>query len=555
MVTNTQIQEFVSQVLADPTITDAQKANLINSAATQYGVTPEQIGAATGYDVGTVKSFLSSPSTTTTTYTAPFASALTPTRAAQDWEAQYGLYNQAPIFSANVIDKALQDIDPGGLTSTSYVYKNPAYNAGANINAASSFVRQGASLFDIVPQYSYGYDDSTNSKQLTGYSGDLKGTASKLGIDTKGLSDTEIYNKINDATKDVYSIGYVNPSNPYEGTEGNFQQALYKKVGDRLVAISAPKTYTGTINPGGESYLGGIIGDALKAAPLFAAAYFGGPYLNSLFGEAGALSALDAGMGVYPAVDLGAAGAAGTAGGFGNAALDAQFIAADASQLAGQGLSQAAIEQNLVAAGVDAFTAADAAQLALQGISQSQMTGLLQQSSGGASSLFGAGTPGLSALDAGMNVYPTENISEAVGGAAGLAGAAGAGGAALTGYDAAMADLAASAPMTEATVGGLTGATALKALAGGAALLGGAGMLGSALGGGRGGVSIPGASNLAGVSTGSAQYSPEYYQQLQQYYNTYMPTQPRDVSTPLQKWYETKFTPETTVTDKLFGVK
>lgn len=513
MVTNTQIQEFVSQVLADPTTTDAQKAKLINSAATQYGVTPEQIGAATGYDVGTVKSFLSSPSTATTTYTAPFASPLTPTRAKQDWEAQYGLYNQAPIFSANVIDEALQGIDPGGLTSTSYVYKNPAYNAGANINAANSFVRQGASLFDIIPQYSYGYDDSTNSKQLTGYSGDLKGTASKLGIDTKGLSDTEIYNKINDATKDVYSIGYVNPSNPYEGTEGNFQQALYKKVGDRLVAISAPKTYTGTINPGGESYLGGIIGDALKAAPLFAAAYFGGPYLNSLFGEAGALSALDAGMGVYPTSGL--SSAVGGAGGL--SALDA-----------GMGVYPT------------------------EGIS--------------------GAVGGLSALDAGMGVYPTEGISEAVGGlsaldagmgaypatelgAAGLAGAAGAGGAALTGYDAAMADLAASAPMTEAAVGGLTGATALKALAGGAALLGGAGMLGSALGGGRGGVSVPGASNLAGVSTGSAQYSPEYYQQLQQYYNTYMPTQPRDVSTPLQKWYETKFTPETTVTDKLFGVK
>lgn len=487
MVTNTQIQEFVSQVLADPTTTDAQKANLINSAATQYGVTPEQIGAATGYDVGTVKSFLSSPSTTTTTYTAPFASALTPTRAAQDWEAQYGLYNQAPVLSSAAIDEALRRAGQQDLMSSTFVYKNPEYNVGANINAAGSFVKQGPALFNILPQYSF---DEEGNRQLSGYSGDLKGAASKLGIDAKGLSDSELYNKINEATKDTYSVGYVNPANPYEGTEGNFQQALYKKVGDRLVAISGPQTYTGTVNPGGQSYLGGILESAKEAAPLMAAAYFGGPALSSLFGEAG-LSALDAGMGVYPTSGL--SSAVGGAGGL--SALDA-----------GMGVYPT------------------------EGISEA--------------------VGGLSALDAGMGAYPTTEL-----GAAGLAGAAGAGGAALTGYDAAMADLAASAPMTEAAVGGLTGATALKALAGGAALLGGAGMLGSVLGGGRGGVSVPGASNLAGVSTGSAQYSPEYYQQLQQYYNTYMPTQPRDVSTPLQKWYETKFTPETTVTDKLFGVK
>lgn len=35
--------------------------------------------------------------------------------------------------------------------------------------------------------------------------------------------------------------------------------------------------------------------------------------------------------------------------------------------------------------------------------------------------------------------------------------------------------------------------------------------------------------------------SPEYYQAIQQYYNTYMPEQPRDVATPLQQWYDSKY--------------
>lgn len=32
-------------------------------------------------------------------------------------------------------------------------------------------------------------------------------------------------------------------------------------------------------------------------------------------------------------------------------------------------------------------------------------------------------------------------------------------------------------------------------------------------------------------------YSPDYFQQIQQYYNTYLPSSPRDVATPLQDWY------------------
>jgi hypothetical protein len=36
-------------------------------------------------------------------------------------------------------------------------------------------------------------------------------------------------------------------------------------------------------------------------------------------------------------------------------------------------------------------------------------------------------------------------------------------------------------------------------------------------------------------------YTSDYYQQLQKYYDTYMPQAPRDVTTPLQQWYSSKY--------------
>lgn len=49
-------------------------------------------------------------------------------------------------------------------------------------------------------------------------------------------------------------------------------------------------------------------------------------------------------------------------------------------------------------------------------------------------------------------------------------------------------------------------------------------------------------------------YSPEYFQQMQNYYTGYMPNMPKDVATPLQDWYNTGYTGEDSVTKKLFGV-
>lgn len=48
-------------------------------------------------------------------------------------------------------------------------------------------------------------------------------------------------------------------------------------------------------------------------------------------------------------------------------------------------------------------------------------------------------------------------------------------------------------------------------------------------------------------------YSPEYFQQIQQYYNTYLPSTPRDVATPLQDWYSSGYEKPDSVTAKLFS--
>lgn len=75
---------------------------------------------------------------------------------------------------------------------------------------------------------------------------------------------------------------------------------------------------------------------------------------------------------------------------------DAAFVAADAAQLAGQGLSEAAIAQNLVSTGVSSATASTAASLAVSGATEAAISSSL-----GSGSLFTqptpvGGTPGVS---------------------------------------------------------------------------------------------------------------------------------------------------------------
>ena len=108
----------------------------------------------------------------------------------------------------------------------------------------------------------------------------------------------------------------------------------------------------------------------------------------------------------------------------GAGASEASFVAADAAQLAAQGLSSAQIESTLISGGADAFMAADAAQLAAQGIKGDQLTSLLGQSSG-------AGAAGISGLSNAANALKSVSGNQQSGltGAGALAGIGGLAGA------------------------------------------------------------------------------------------------------------------------------
>jgi hypothetical protein len=133
--------------------------------------------------------------------------------------------------------------------------------------------------------------------------------------------------------------------------------------------------------PGIGTAIGGFLGATGTAATVL-----GGGVIGAAGSAIGGQNALTGGLlgagGAYLGSLLSPASTAGSA--FGSTAADSAFIAADAAQLAGQGLGQAAIEQNLLGAGVDAFIAADAAQLAAQGLGASSIAQSIGQSAAAA---------------------------------------------------------------------------------------------------------------------------------------------------------------------------
>lgn len=94
------------------------------------------------------------------------------------------------------------------------------------------------------------------------------------------------------------------------------------------------------------------------------------------------------------------------------------------------------------------------------------------------------------------------------------------------------AGAATTAGAAASTGSGLTASQIANLAKAGLSLAGGLGAAGaaSALGGGT---NAP----FQAPTQGMAEYTPEYYQQLQQYYNSYLPQTPRDVVSPLQQWY------------------
>lgn len=196
----------------------------------------------------------------------------------------------------------------------------------------------------------------------------------------------------------------------------------------------------------------------------------------------------------------------------------ADFLAADALQLQGQlGNNFAAIEQNLIASGVDPLIAADISQqLAFNpGLTQTDLATNLANSFGN------------NIYDVNMaQTYPTSVLP----GAGGLlSDVAGAGTGVATGGG------VSTTTGTNITTGGGAGLTPgqiSNLVKAGVTLAGTTGAINAATGGSNAPMQTP--------TQGMPEYTPDYYQQLQQYYNSYLPQTPRDVVTPLQQWYNSR---------------
>ena len=96
----------------------------------------------------------------------------------------------------------------------------------------------------------------------------------------------------------------------------------------------------------------------------------------------------------------------------------------------------------------------------------------------------------------------------------------------------------------------------------GVGLFGGGGLLAKAANNLTGGPSIEdktmpvvqAPTPFTGTYSGMNPNDAAYYQQVQQNYNRLFPTAPADIATPLQSWYQTKYVPDTTISNKLFGI-
>lgn len=230
------------------------------------------------------------------------------------------------------------------------------------------------------------------------------------------------------------------------------------------------------------------------------------------------------------------------------AAADAAFVAADASQLAAQGLGEAQITSTLTAAGVSTDAAALAASMAANAVPETVMsqqlnnlstnTGLFSQASdANAMQEFAQADAAQLAQQTGNNLAAIEQNLIAAG---------------VDPLDAAsLAQNAALATGVAPTQGMWDEFTNyLKQNPDVLNLLGKAGAVGLASN-----VTAPAVQQVPAYQplNNMPVYDPAYYQQIQNYYTGYMPNMPRDVATPLQQWYSQGYTGPDEATKNAFG--
>lgn len=227
------------------------------------------------------------------------------------------------------------------------------------------------------------------------------------------------------------------------------------------------------------------------------------------------------------------------------AAADAAFVAADAAQLAAQGLGEAQIAATLGASGVSTGAANLAASMATAGLD----TGTIASQLNNLSTNTGLFTQDIS--DAAFNAADAAQLAQQTGNnplaieqnliAAGIDPLE----AATYAQQAVLASgVAPTQGMWDQFSNYLKENPSILNTLGKAAVIGAASQVPQTQA-----APIP----VYRPADTMPAYSPEYYQQVQQYYNTYLPSTPRDVATPLQEWYSSGYTQPDSVTAKLFS--
>ena len=456
-ITTTDIQNYLA---ANPGMSDATIASLMD----QYGVSPAQVAAATGLST----------------------------------EAVQSRYAPSVTFSAS------RDSGEGGQTGDQYFINGQAvnptytYSSGGAYDAAPNATIGGytGSIThigdqDYVPHYNA-------SGQLTGYTPYAGGSWLDSGL--------------------VEMAKFLGPAIISGGFGGTISSALGGATGLTGAPLSA---LTGATLGAGSAALTGQ--DVLKGALVGGTTgYLTGGGLNSDVGINSNLTpaAIDSGLGTE---GYGFNASAASSGLFNPAVIGsgaytqtsypydmADFAAADALQLQSQvGNNLPAIEQNLVASGVDPLVASDIAnQVTLNpSISQNDLTQYINTNLGGGN-IYDVNT---------ATQYPTSVLPDK--------------GGLLTDIPGYVAPTV--TPTVTPTATGLTNSQ-ISSLLKTALTLAGTGAVTGALTGNK---ATAGTMPTQTVPTGNQ----DYYNAIQQYYNAYMPAAPRDVVTPLQNWYDNKY--------------
>lgn len=531
-VTNEQV---LSWLQANPTATDAQ----IAQAAAAAGVSAQQLSQVTGVPVEQVVARVAAAAPTvqlpSTPAVAPaVATAVAPAAPTESWD--YDKY-QSKLRSGNADFN--QEFDKlGGLMgqNAKNVYReilaqqnagagefwyagNTASKEAAAADFALRLAENGIGSLSQLGQATIPGDGEQPDQQITvnKATGEPLPRPELLGRGTRGL-DID-YNLA--FTENGQVIPYTSNR---QSSWMNFRENTLKPAAMFVGSILAGQALSGALGGAGTAATTDASFLAADAAQLAAqglsesqiaqvlgsAGYASGPAAN--LAASMAVNGLDVGMMTQQLNALST-----NTGLMSQTGSSADFLAADALQLQGQlGNNFAAIEQNLIASGVDPLIAADISQqIAFNpNLTQTELATNLANSFGN------------NIYDVNMAAtYPTSVLP----GEGGLLSNVPAGATVPTGTGAVVNTPTTTPPPT----------TTLRPDQIGNIIKGGIGLLGA---GAAANVVNQGTNTpLQAPTQGMPEFTPEYYQQLQQYYNSYLPQTPRDVVTPLQQWYNSSY--------------